>query len=373
MTSNPDYWQKIKVLFQELRKNGGIEFSDELTWVSNGLLVGVTKEMRQSTAIAHRVTYTILVDLISGIQEDDSREKAWKAEFLPRIHQYLTTNKANASVTDGLGHALTRVNNSHDLEVIWTDVCEYLIGFMSQSPHASDSGIEFKSVSQRWIDLTISTLSNFNIQSSQQKEDNPARLTFLKMTARPFEEAVSMILNSNGTWVEGTLFLGSLVENPLFWDTLSHSTEMQIGLQAFKDLVSPEEVVKLLHSPSSRPFIRIIVAYCNANDVEIPELWETLVNEAIAKNGPIDVQNPDALIYQLVSIVKPPTRATSTNSPQSMFGAPRGVNLNLVRELTTALKSYGNVESEEAKRLEALLISLCSLHGTTLLFRILTF
>ena len=362
MTSRLDYWQKVQILFDSFRKEGVAEISTELNWVINGLFVGLTKELRPSIAIAYNVTYTILVGLISEIQDDESREKAFETEFLPKIRRYLTMKNVDAPISGGLGRALSVMKRPHDLELIWTDVCRYLIELMSQPSGLSDSEIDFISVSQRWTELAASTLRNYGTDPSHQKQDYPTKSIFLKISARLFEEAVSKVLNSDGTWVDGSSFLTSLVENPLFWNTLSESTEMDIAMRAVKVLVSTEHAVKLVHSASSRLFIRMVLVYCNSNDARAPELWQILINEGIPTDRPIDVQNPDSLIYQLVSIVKPPLQTTSTGHHQSTLSAPRGVNVNLVQELTTALKSQ-DIESQLAKQLEGLLISLCCLHG----------
>jgi hypothetical protein len=107
---------------------------------------------------------------------------------------------------------------------------------------------------------------------------------------------------------------------------------MQSTRQAFKAFISPENVVKLLHSPSSRPFIRVVVSFCALYGAELPEIWETVINETLPTNRPIGVQNPNALLYQVVSTVKPSSR--------TFLHVPLGINMNLVNELTTALKSY---------------------------------
>jgi hypothetical protein len=366
MTSTPDHWQKVQILFDSFRKEGVAQISNELNWVINGLFVGTTKELRPSVAIAHNVTYTILVSLISEIQDDKSREKTFETEFLPRVRQYLTAKKADASISGGLGHALSVVSRPHDLEIIWTDVCRYLIELMSQPFGVFDSEIDFVSVSQRWTELITSILRNYSTTPSHQKQDYPTESIFLKISARPFEEAVSKVLNSDGAWVDGILFLTSLVENTLFWNALLESTEMDNAMRAVNVLVSTEHAVKLLHSASSRLFIRMVLVYCNSNDTGAPDVWQILINEGIPTDRPIDVQNPEALIYQLVSIFKPPLQVTSTDRHQSILNAPRGVNVNLAQELTTALKSQEDFESPLAKQLEGLLISLCCLHGNAI-------
>jgi hypothetical protein len=356
MSSNPDYWQKIQLLFRRLRENNVAEVSDQLVWVNDGLFAGAAKEMRQSSAIAHTVIFTILVDLISEIEDDDNRESAWKNEFIAKIRKCLTTEKAGAQITRGLGSTIAYVKKPHDLEIIWTDVCEYFIGMMSPPLPEGDSGVNFQVLSQRWVDLMVSILRNLGTQ------DSPTTSLFLKISARPLEVGISIFLKSNGSWIDGMLFLASLVEDPLLWDTLFQSTEMETALQAFQGLVLPEHV-NLLHSLSSKPMIRYINTYCNSGIAGARKVWEMLINEAIPTDRPIELQNPDSLIYQVVSVVKPSKRIASADSPTPPLTAPRGVNMNLVKEMTTALRSYEIIESEEANRLVELLISLCSLYG----------
>lgn len=182
-----------------------------------------------------------------------------------------------------------------------------------------------------------------------------ARSAILNISNRPFKEALRVILESNGTWVDGMDFLASLIDEPLVRECLCSAKEMESSEQTFKAFVSPENTVKLLHSPSSRPFIRAIVAFLASYGGEMPEIWKTVINETVPTHRPIDVRNPDSLLYQVISTVKPSSR--------TFLHGPSGINTNLVRELSTALKSCQDFESEEAKRLQNLLISIISLRG----------
>ena len=354
MSANPDYWRKIQILFDILRKHNGAKTSDILTWFTQGLVVGAAKEMRQSNLIAHQVTYTILVDVILDIQDDESRDNAWKTEFQPKLRQYYTAKTPTQVAAGGaLSNALFRIvqRRTSDFEKIWSIECEYLIGSMSRQ--TTESEIDFKTLSQRWVVLAMTFLRR--VVGEKTERSSSARSLVLKISNPPFQEALRVILESNGTWVNGMDFLASLIDEPLFRECLCSAEEMQSSLKAFKAFISPENTVKLLHSASSRPFIRIIVAFCALYHGEMPEIWDTVIDETIPTNRTIDVRNPDSLLYQVVSTVK--------LSSRTFLHPPPGVNTNLVGELTTALKSSEDLESEEAKRLQNLLISIVSLRG----------
>lgn len=354
MNSNPDHWRKIQILFDILRKHEGAKTSEILVWVSQGLLVGAAKEMRQSNLIAHQVTYTILVDVILDIQDGESRDKAWKTDFRPKLRQYYTAKTLPQVEAGGaLSSALFRIaqRRTNDFEKIWSDECEYLIGSMPRQ--TTESEVDFKILSQRWAVLTMTLLRRV-IEEKAEKRSS-ARSEILHISNSPFKEALRVILESNGTWVDGMDFLASLIDEPVFRQCLYSAKEMESSQQTFKAFVSPENTVKLLHSPSSRPFIRVIVSFHASYGGDMPEIWETVINEIVPTHRPIDVRNPDSLLYQVISTVKP--------SSLTFLHAPPGINTNLVRELSTALKSCQDLESEEAKRLQNLLISVISLRG----------
>lgn len=362
MNASTEYWQKVQTLFNNLRKHDGLNTSDILTWVTQGLVVGVAKEMRQSNLIAHRVTYTILVDVILDIQDDESRGKAWKTDFQPKFHQYYTAKTPSQVEAGGaLIDALLRIarRRTNDFEKILSDECKYLIGSMSRQ--TTEPEMDFKILSQRWVVLTMTLLRR--VVGENTEELSSARSPVLTISIQPFEEASRITLESNGTWVDGMNFLASLTDEQLFRECLRSAEEMRSSQQALKVFVSPKNTVKLLHSPSSRPFIRVVVAFCALYGAETPEIWDTVTNEAVPTNRPIDIQNPDSLLYQVVTTVK--------SSSRTFLHAPSGVNANLVCELTTALKSCDDLESGEARRLQNLLISVVALRGNIILIMVL--
>ena len=363
MNASTEYWQKVQTLFNNLRKHDGSKTSDILTWVTQGLVVGAAKEMRQSNLIAHQVTYTILVDVILDIQDDESRDEAWKTDFQPKFRQYYTTKTPSQVEAGGaLINALLRIaqRRTNDFEKILSDECKYLIGSISRQ--TTESEMDFKILSQRWVVLTMTLLRRV-VGENAEELSSSARSAVLKISIQPFEEASRIILESNGTWVDGMDFLASLTDEQLFRECLCSAEEMQSSQQALKVFVSPENTVKLLHSPSSRPFIRVVVAFCALYGGEMPEIWDTVINEAVPTNRPIDMRNPDSLLYQVVTTVK--------SSSRTFLHAPSGVNANLVRELTTALKSCEDLESGEARRLQNLLISVVALRGNVILIVVL--
>ena len=349
-------------LFDVLKKTSGIQPSDALEWITNGLLVGASKEMRQSTAIAHQVAYTILVDVILEIQDDDIRANAWTANFVPRLRQYLNSEAAargsEANMIGAFASALVRISRGcpTDFEKLWIKECEWLIGLISSLPSPSYSETRFKTVFPRWTDLIVLILCQFIGQHYRGQLEHEASV-FLKITARPLEEAISAILKSAGVCIDEMSFVAGLVETAPFSECLSDADEMQNTREALKSLLSSDSIVKLVHSASFVPYIRVVLAFCRTYRKQEPQAWEHVVKEAIPEDQLVGVQNPESLFCQLVSIVSPSSRA--------YLRAPSGINANLVREMSSALASNDDPESEEMNRLERLLVSVVDLRGTS--------
>ena len=338
MTSNPDYWKTVHVFFNRLIDSHGTPTSELLHWVNQGLLVGAKKEMRPTAAIAQQVTYTILVEIIQDIKDDDSRLEAWTTEFTPKLREYLTcTGTAVGEPGAAFGYVLTRINDAKGFERIWGTECQYLIHLMSESPTISDFNVQFAQVSGNWIKIVLSMFRNFG-----QHEANPSALKRFSIELQKVAKAaLSMILETNGHWIDGMRFLATLLQDRAF--TLSDLTTY--GLQDLKVLTSSENVVKLLHSPSSEKFIGVLVVLLTRYK-ETREIWKTVIDEAIPSIGLIGVTDPNSLFSHILS--------TSDNRKPGLrpedFVLADGININLVREIAMTLKSSDHERSEKMLR-----------------------
>jgi hypothetical protein len=345
MTSNPEYWKTIHVLFDRLRGTIGAQTSELFLWVNQGLLIGVTKEMRPSAAVAQQVTYTILMEIIQDIKEEGARAEAWKTEFSPRLREYLTsTGAAVSQPAAAFGYVLPLLNSAKEFEDIWGVECQYLIDLMSQSPVTSDSEIRFAPVSIKWTEIVLSMLRNFG-----NYEAKSSAAIFSKEIERVIEATIAVILTTDGHWVDGMSFLATFVQDHSFT-----SSDLTSGcLYDLKVLTSSENVLKLLHSPSSEKFIGVLVVLWQQYRKEIPELWNIVVNEAIPTSQVIDVGDPNSLFSHLLITLGNPKPGPRSKD----FILGDDLNMNLVREIAYVIKI------SDDDKLEQMLISLINLRG----------
>ena len=352
--SGPRYWQNIELLFDTFRKTGAVMLTDEIKWATNGLLIGANKEMRQSAVIAHEVSYRILVDTILENKNKDFRIREWDSHFTPILDQFMTSDDtkklSETQMGTALALALIRISNTEfeDFLMIWNKLSRRLIDSIRQP--ISESPEEFKTLSHRWIDVALPMLRQFKGRTSEET------ILFLESIARPFDETICRISRFNGDWVEGMDFLVALCEDPTFGQFLQDGDQLKVMRELFKKFMSRERTVDLLRSQSCAPFIRLLLVFCRLYSQYSSELWETAVEEAIPESGQIDLLNPNSLLTQIVSIVKP---------SHSYLKAPAEVNSNLVRELTTILKSLEQLQPQEAAYLEDLIVSVVSLRGNS--------
>ena len=339
MTSNPGYWKTIHVFFDRLRCSRGTPTSELLHWVNQGLLVGVKKEMRPSVAIAQQVTYTILIEIIQDVKDDGARSEAWTTEFAPKLREYLTsTGAAVGQPGAAFGYVLTRINDAKDFQRIWGTECQYLIDLMSESPVTSLSNVQFPPVSDKWIEIVLSMLRNF-----RHHEANPsASIIFSRELQKVAKATLSTILGNSGHWIDGMSFLATLVENRAF----TSSDFTTFCLQDLKVLMSSENVVKLLHSPSSEKFIVVLVVLLTRYGQETREIWSIVINEAIPSTGVIGVNDPNSLFSHILSILDNPKPGLGLAD----FVLADGININLVREIAMTPKPSDNERSEKVLR-----------------------
>ena len=357
LTSNPTYWQKIQVLFQVLRDNKEISSSQQLDWITNGLLPGASKEMRQSAGIAHQVAYTILVDVITGIKEDETRKEAWDARFIPLLHDYLLPTASKPNLDAYIDHVFSEImvhlsRTSPEFNEIWREGCNFELEMM----HASQGGQgrDFK----RWINLTLSIIHK--LVKANGKGMNTQVLdgmveTFLGTTAWLFSRCLECIVQSKLDWYDGMMFIATMLEDPLFCECLVNVDSMSQGLNDFENIVvQPDVIPQLLRSRSSQPFLRVIVVFCRLFKDEGLKTWDLVVETATSKEQLSDFQKPNSLISQLVSTLKPSF---------TYLKAPPGANEAFAQQIATALDLNQRPESDEAKGLIDLLVSIVSLRG----------
>lgn len=352
--SGPQYWQNMELIFNAFRKTRAVMLTDEIKWATNGLLVGANKEMRQSAAIAHEVSCRILVDTILESENKDVRIREWDSHFTPILDQFMTSDDTKklfeTQMGKALASALIRISNAEfeDFLMIWNKTSRRLIDWTRQPiPERPE---EFKTLSHRWIDVALPMLRQFKGKTVEETS------LFLESIARPFDETICQISRSNGDWVEGMYFLVALAEDPVFSQFLQDEDQLKVMRELLRKFMSRERTVELLRSRSCAPFIRLLLVFCRLYSQDSSELWETAVKEAIPESGQIDLLNPNSLLTQIVSIVKP---------SHSYLKAPAEINSNLVRELTTILKSLEQLQPHEAAHLEDLIVSIVSLRGNS--------
>jgi hypothetical protein len=354
-------------LFEVLRKKTERTPSDLINWVSKGMLAGTGSELDPN--ISFQTAFTILVNVISDIEDNESRNSAWKTNFVPHLHGFLTSTDSKRSsevkMASALGSALVNMSTRRlpDFEEIWNVECEYLIGLMPDTSTMTAPEPGLKTISQRWVDLTLSILRLF-AGGKLEAPITPELTSFLRIISQPFAKALEASSNMGGTWVDGTTFIASLVDDSLFSGCVLKADEMDGTRQKFKEFVDPTNLVKQLHSASTGPIIRIIVAFCSLYSKELPKVWETLVSEAIPETRPIEAHDPTSLLAQVVAGVE------SLSVPYLKL--PEGVNINLVNEMTAALDPTKDTEAPEMKRREDLFVSLVCLRGLPTITVILT-
>jgi hypothetical protein len=356
--SSQQYWRRISDLFEVLRKKSERTLSDLINWASKGMLASTGSELDPSNS--SQTAFTILVNVISDMEDDESRIDAWKTNFVPHLHRFLTSTDSKRSsevkTASALGSALLNmsIRRLSDFDKIWNAECEYLIGLMPGTSLMTVPEPGFKTISQRWVNLTLSILRLF-AGGKLEAPTTPELTSFLRIISRPFEKALEASSNMGGTWVDGTAFIASLVDDSLFSGCVLKADEMDGTRQKFKEFVDPTNLVKQLHSASSGSIIRIIVAFCSLYSKELPEVWETLVNEAIPEARPVEVHDPNSLLAQVVASVE------SLTLPYLKL--PERVNINLVNEMTAALHPTKDAKAIEMKRREDLFVSLVCLRG----------
>jgi hypothetical protein len=328
--------------------------SDLITWVTQGILIDASSLVDPNSA------FNILVDLILDIADEESQFDSLKLHFVPELHRFLTQTDAKkpneTKMAQALASALVNISRKRlgHFEQIWNPECGVLIDLMSGT---SVNESYFKEMSWRWVDLTLLTLRNFT-GGQLEALPSPELTSFLRIVSKTFESALSALSKMGGAWVDGAELIASLLRDQSFSGYLLKSDEMADARKAFMDFVEPRNIVKLLHSPSTVPIIRIIVVFCGVYSKEASEVWEALVNEALPQDRPVDINNPTSLLAQVVANVE-------AVSPPSLK-SPEGVNINLVTEMTAALNRTDNFDAAEEKRREGLFVSLVSLRGILL-------
>jgi len=357
ITSNADYWLRLKTLFDILRTGKLVETSELISWVKDGLLVGAAKELRPSAGTAYEVSYNILIDLISNIGDNETRMDNLRKDFEVELHRYLSTNETfqGAYLNQAFSIALLALGAKHlgDFDYLWRSECQWLRNLMSNVLTPPEKEASFDIASQRWVDLTVSMLQSLN------KHTVDGVLTsILEGLSGTLEAALRTASNMKGTWTDGMSFLASISENSSFRESLRNARELQPVKQAVLEFMSSSNIIQQLHSPSSTAFIRFLFSCCVLFGEEALWIWETFIREVLPESGDLNVRSPDSLLAQVLQI------------PQRKWESLRGrvklqpVNSqNLVHEFASAINGAKTAEAGEKERLRELIVSTVSLRG----------
>jgi len=366
MTSNPTYWTKIGALFDVLQKVEGISSSQQIDWITNGLVVGAKKEMRQSAYTAYTVSYCLLMDVIAGIEEPKARETAWKTNFLEFFLRYFPSDARNPYLEPVYHAVLIEVfvrmkNKSPTLfNEIWLEGCNYntmMVFHFRDEKKANRGEWDFRN----WINLTLPLLHRL-LEGSVAGDNtvktetlDPAVITFLHNTSLYFAYIVRHMQRDHpgGDWPEAMEFFAYMMEDPLFSDCLVHVDSMASGLKAFKEYIAqtPAKMDAILRWG---PFLRVAIVFCRLFSAEGQAIWQSIV-DTTTSTGKLHGFIRNSVIGEIVTILKP--------SYTYLKVAP-GVNESFAREAAKVLNENKDPESDEGKRLIELFVSIVSFRGT---------
>ena len=337
----------------------------------NGLLIGASKEMRQSVSIAYQVTYIILIDVIAGIEDLTQRDTAWKTHFLPIFVRYLNHEITNPNLEPYINDVFIEVfvhmkKTSPELfNANWYQGCHFsrLIILHLPDDEKEDGGEwDFK----RFVNFTLLLLHRLvNENTMGEKTVKTENLdttvvSFLGTLSGYFAFIVDHMETSHpgGDWNEGMEFLAAMIEDTLFCECLLNVDSMAGGLKIFKEYVSrtPEKMRLILRW---KTFLRVVVVFCRLFIEEGQAIWQSVLDTSISMDRLRDIQKPKSMISELVSILKPSYK---------YLKAPPGVNETFAREIARVLNLIDDPESEEGTRLMWLFSSIVTLHGNYLTY-----
>ena len=329
----------------------------------NGLLIGASKEMRQSVSIAYQVTYTILIDVIAGIEDLAGRDAAWKTHFLPIFRRYLNPEIKIPNLEPYVNDVFIEVfvhmkKTSPELfNANWYQGCHFNRWIVLHLPddEKEDGGEwDFK----RFVNFTLPLmhrLVNENTMGVKTEDLDPTVISFLGTLSSYFAFIVDHMETSHpgGDWSEGMEFLAAMMEDPLFCECLLNVDSMAGGLKVFKEYVSrtPEKMALILRR---KPFLRVVVVFCRLFTEEGQAIWRSVLDTLISAERLRHIQKPKSMIAELVSILKP--------SYKYLKALP-GVDETFAREIARVLNLNDDPESEEGTRLMWLFASIVTLHG----------
>lgn len=297
------------------------------------------------------------------MDDDNERQELWDKEFVPTLHGYMIGLMEEKKLIDtgmpnALGVAITRICSRRpaDFDMIWGRENGIFEDLSEKAPDLEGENNSFKLMAPRWIMLSSSILTQSSSKGSDMEEKSKISVsTFVKSLAGVFTKIVEIEIDVEGKWVDGMRFVNSILSTKSIVGGFTTAEEMNEARQSLKKLLSPENMKVFLHSLSSAPFISIVLRYHNMFGKDDNIVWELLLKETIPEDKLIDIQNPESLFHQLVAGAK--------HSKREQFKSPEGVNLNLVEEMTKALKSEGT-EAQEKTNLENLYVELIALRGT---------
>jgi hypothetical protein len=356
ITSNTEYWCKVKVLFDHLNAAKQVETTELIKWVNDGLLPGAAKEMRPSAETAYKITLNVLIELISSIEDRENRNATLQAEFGSKLHQYITSTESPAAprrdLTEGFSAALLNLGSKDPeaCQTIWRLECQALQDSILKILVPPDNEASFKVASLRWLALFTSMLPE------AQKSTN-----LLSSLVKPVNElintALQAISNAKSSWVDGVLFVSALLEDSNFGTTLRTSEDLEPMRQNLFDFMSSSNIMNQLHSESAGPFIRVIVSFCILFGEKAGSIWRTFTGEVFPADQNVNVLDRGSLLSKITEI--------PAKQLQSLRGVvtPVGDYQNFAGQLTAGFQEGVTLDKAEQQRLEGLLVSLVLLRG----------
>ena len=319
--------------------------------------------MRQSVGIAYQITYTILVDVISGIQDQETQGQAWSTMFIPIFSDYLFPPKPNPKLDPYFQQIFTEVmvhlwkTNPLGFNAVWyAGVKE---GKLMVMHLRQDDGVEFDF--QRWAHLALPLLHK--LLEGKMTDDNTLNVENLDEMVKMFLKHTGLLLglvwehltqsHPRGDWAQGMELIATMVVDPLFCECLLNVDSMAHFLDLFKQFVPGPQLRPYLRFEQ---FLRIVVVFCRLFPEEGAELWQTVLDKAIPKDHFSDLTKL-FLVCKLVSVLKP---------SYTYLKAPPGVNETFAQGTANVLNLIEDPESDEAKAVPDLLVLIVSLRGNLL-------
>ena len=318
--------------------------------------------MRQSVGIAYQITYTILVDVICGIQDEETQGHT-RSMFVQIFSDYLLPPKPNPKLDPYFDQIFTEVmvhlwkTNPLQFNLVWyagAKECKLVVMHIRQ-----DDGVEFDF--QRWARLALLLLHK--LLEGKMKDDNTLNVENLDKMVKIFLMHTGgltgmvwehlMKSHPRGDWVQGMEPVATMVMDPLFCECLVNVPSMNHFFDLFKKFVPGPQLRPFLRFEQ---FLRIVVVFCRLFPEKGAEVWQTVLDEAIPEDHFSDLTKL-FLVCKLISVLSP---------SYTYLKAPPGVNETFAQGMANVLNLIEDPESDEAKDVAELLVLIVSLRGNFL-------